>query len=49
MDNITKHLTDDIASKAEMIAKILRKGSDVEIRRDGTTKVKVIEVRKTAR
>ena len=49
MDGITKHLIDDIASKAETIAKILRKVSDVEIRRDGTTKVKVIEVKKTAR
>lgn len=49
MDGITKHLIDDIASKAETIAKILRKGSDVEIRRDGTTRVKVIEVKKTAR
>ena len=49
MDGITKHLIDDITSKAETIAKILRKGSDVEIRRDGTTKVKVIEVKKTAR
>ena len=49
MDGITKHLVGEITSKAEMIAAILKRGNDVELRRDGTTKVKVIEVRKTAR
>lgn len=49
MDGITKNLQTDIIRKSEAIAKILRSGHDVELRKDVGGKVKVIEVRKTAK
>lgn len=49
MDGITKKLQMDIIAKSEAIAKILKSGHDVELRKDGSQKIKVIEVRKTSR
>lgn len=49
MDNVTKKLQLEIISKSEDIAKILKSGHDVELRKDGSQKIRVIEVRKTTR